>query len=233
MLRGEGGLSNPKSNLGSEAVNPAYQATLISCTPKTSTHPQTNPLTTCTVQAGTPISCPSPSPLISCSKRYPSYTSGATSHTGDPHCHVSISVSICTVSSRRYGPNRTANGTKPILGCSSPSPFSEPRYAKSGTTNPALELSSGPARAAESAMRRKREAPRLKMQSRPVRERRPDTVGPGNMEEMGSHRVGTMPVRRRVVGPSRYRGVVLMEVFGSEVFGFCGDRGLGRFVWGV
>ena len=60
-------------------------------------------------------------------------------------------------------------------------------------------------RAQASAMRRKRDAPRLKMQSSPVKESRLAMLGPRKMDDMGSHRVGTMPVARRG-GPTSHIG---------------------------
>lgn len=61
-------------------------------------------------------------------------------------------------------------------------------------------------RAQESAMRRKRVAPRLKMKSSPINESRLTILGPRNMEEIGNHRVGTMPVTRRSDGPNIHIG---------------------------
>ncbi|KAJ0851290.1 hypothetical protein HanPSC8_Chr13g0590501 [Helianthus annuus] len=78
----------------------------MTCTPRTKTHQHTKPLITSTVQLGAPSSAPSFKPLINCNTRYASYTTGVTSHTGDSQCHVSISVSICTPRSKRYGPKR-------------------------------------------------------------------------------------------------------------------------------
>lgn len=54
-------------------------------------------------------------------------------------------------------------------------------------------------------MRRNRDAPRLKTQSSPVRERRLAMLGPRKIDETGSHKVGTTPVIRRRAGPRIHR----------------------------
>lgn len=55
-------------------------------------------------------------------------------------------------------------------------------------------------------MRRKRVAPRLKMQSSPTKESRLAMLGPRKMDDMGSQRVGTIPVARRQAGPRIHNG---------------------------
>lgn len=72
-------------------------------------------------------------------------------------------------------------------------------------------------RAQESAMRRNRVAPMLKMQSSPTKDRRPAMLGPANMEERGSHRVGTIPVANRIDG--------LRSHIGHLSVCFCGKMG--------
>lgn len=57
-----------------------------------------------------------------------------------------------------------------------------------------------------SDMSRKRDAPRLKMQSSPVRERRLAMLGPRKIDDIGSHKVGTTPVTKRSAGPRSHRG---------------------------
>ena len=55
-------------------------------------------------------------------------------------------------------------------------------------------------------MRRKRVAPRLNMQSSPIKESKLAMMGPTNMEEIGNHKDGSMPVTRRTEGPKSHIG---------------------------
>ena len=55
-------------------------------------------------------------------------------------------------------------------------------------------------------MRRKRVAPRLKMQSSPTSESRLAILGPRKIDDIGSHRVGTIPVAKRQAGPRIHNG---------------------------
>ena len=57
-----------------------------------------------------------------------------------------------------------------------------------------------------SAMRRKRVAPRLNMQSSPIKESRLAILVPRKIDDIGNHNVGTMPVARRMEGPRSHNG---------------------------
>jgi hypothetical protein len=58
----------------------------------------------------------------------------------------------------------------------------------------------------ESAMRRKSVAPRLKMQSSPIKESKLAILEPRKIEDNGNHNVGAMPVARRTEGPRSHMG---------------------------